>query len=224
MGDVITDTHPLEDEDIRDIWRRNHTVPESVERCVHELVKTRAQGNPAASAIHAWDGEMTYGDLGEVSTRLACHLVGLGVGPESIVPLCFEKSKWAVVAMLAVLKAGGASTTLNPEHPKTRHEEILQQTRATIVLTSAQCSALWESSAYDIIAVDKSTFDQLSVEVVENHRTAKPSEIVYVMFTSGSTGKPKGVVLEHRTVSTNCLGHGKAFGFTPHTRALQFAS
>ncbi|KAJ4354970.1 hypothetical protein N0V95_003349 [Ascochyta clinopodiicola] len=214
----------LEGKDVQDIWHQNQTVPESVDRCVHELIKTTAQGNPAASAIHAWDGEMTYGELEEVSTRLACHLVGLGVGPGSIVPLCFEKSKWTVVAMLAVLKAGGAFTTLDPEHPRTRHEQILQQTRATMVLTSAQCLTLWETSAYAVLAVDKPTMEQLSVEAVENYRTVEPSKTVYVMFTSGSTGKPKGVVLEHRTVSTNCLGHGKAFGFTPHTRALQFAS
>ncbi|KAF2471493.1 acetyl-CoA synthetase-like protein [Lindgomyces ingoldianus] len=214
----------MEGEDVQDVWRRNQVVPESVEQCVHELIKTIAQRTPNSIAIHAWDGEMTYGELDAMSAKLARHLVWLGVKLEDIVPLCFEKSMWTVVAMLAVLKAGGAFVPLDPEHPRNRHEEIFDQTGATVVLTSAQYSTLWGDFACSIVTLCEATINQLPMEMNEIYTAVHPSNAAYVIFTSGSTGKPKGVVLEHRAVSTSCLGHGSVFGFTPHTRALQFAS
>ncbi|PVI01698.1 acetyl-CoA synthetase-like protein, partial [Periconia macrospinosa] len=82
----------------RKIWKWNSEVPPAVERCIHELFEEQANARPEAPAICAWDGEMTYGELDELSSRLAGHLVELGVQPEEVVPLCFEKSKWTVVA------------------------------------------------------------------------------------------------------------------------------
>ncbi|OSS43873.1 hypothetical protein B5807_11703 [Epicoccum nigrum] len=221
---MIPQTRLFKGDETQKMWHQNGDVPQSVERCVHDLFVEQAAAQPDAPAICAWDGELTYGELHALSTKLAVHLVGLGVKAESIVPLCFEKSMWTVVAMLAVLKAGGAFVPLDPDHPQIRNKEILQQTAATILLTSARYSTLWENSTYDVVSIDKPTIDELAVKPLEDHRTAEPNNAVYVMFTSGSTGKPKGVVLEHRTVTTNCFGHGKAFGLSPRTRALQFAS
>ncbi|PVH90162.1 acetyl-CoA synthetase-like protein [Periconia macrospinosa] len=145
MGEVTL--HPQEElggHDFEKIWGWNSTVPKTMEQCVHKLIRTKAQTTPDAPAICSWDGEMTYGELDELSSRLAGHLVQLGVKPEDMVPLCFEKTMWTVVAMLAVLKAGGAFVPLDPEHPKSRHEEILRQTDATLVLASLHCVTLWD--------------------------------------------------------------------------------
>ncbi|KAG9375538.1 hypothetical protein A1F94_013888 [Pyrenophora tritici-repentis] len=106
---TIGDLQILSKRQQQQLWKWNGEVPPVVERCVHELFVEQARARPDAAAICAWDGEMKYGELDELSSRLAGYLVGLGVGPEAIVPLCFEKSMWTVVAMLAVLKAGGAS-------------------------------------------------------------------------------------------------------------------
>ncbi len=81
---------------------------------------------------------MTYMELDNLSTTLARHLVDLGIEPEDIVPLCFEKSMWMTVAMLGVLKAGGAFAPMDPEHPRSRHEEIINQAGAKVTLTSAE--------------------------------------------------------------------------------------
>ncbi|KAH3909963.1 hypothetical protein HBI56_129220 [Parastagonospora nodorum] len=78
---------------------------------------------------------MTYGELDALSSILASYLVDLRLKPEVIVPLCCEKSMWTVVAMLAVLKAGGAFAPIDPEHPASRHE-IFRQTKARVVLAS----------------------------------------------------------------------------------------
>ncbi|KAH5617363.1 hypothetical protein HBI23_258200, partial [Parastagonospora nodorum] len=93
--------------DIQKMWDWNKIVPPAVDRCVHDLFVEQARARPSAPALCAWDGEMTYRELDEQSTRLAGHLIRLGVAVEDMVPLCFEKSMWTVVAMLAVLKAGG---------------------------------------------------------------------------------------------------------------------
>ncbi|EXM12396.1 hypothetical protein FOTG_19103 [Fusarium oxysporum f. sp. vasinfectum 25433] len=221
---VIANIKTLTTGDRQLLWMWNREVPPAVERCVHDLFIEQARARPDAPAIHAWDGEMTYSELDELSSRLAGHLVDLGIKTEDIVPLCFEKSIWTVVAMLAVLKAGGAFTSLDPDHPRSRHEEILKQINARVVLTSAQCSALLVGPRRTIVAVSETAMHQLSNDTTLAHSVARPNHIAYVIFTSGSTGIPKGIVMEHEAVSTGCLSHGKMLAFGGHTRALQFSS
>jgi non-ribosomal peptide synthetase component F len=170
MGDIKPETAAPVAEDIEKIWCQNQAVPGGVERCIHELFAEQAQARPDAPAICAWDGELTYGELDALSTKLAGHLVELGVKAEDIVPLCFEKSMWTVVAMLAVLKAGGAFVPLDPEHPESRHQEVFQQTAATIVLTSLRYSTLWESSARSIVTVDGLSIKKLPSQILTNRR------------------------------------------------------
>ena len=221
---ILPRLHDAVDRDIQELWFSKHTVPEATKQCVHNLFSDLARTQPEAPAICAWDGEMTYGELDKQSTRLASHLVGLGVKPEDIVPLCFEKSMWTIVAMLAVLKAGGAFAPLDPEHPRSRHKEIFKQTKAEVVLTSAQHSTLWGKPDCRVVVVSKSSVSQLPRAAGDMPLHTRASHAAYVIFTSGSTGTPKGVVLEHQAVCTGCLSHGKAFGLSPHARFLQFAA
>ncbi|KAE8832659.1 hypothetical protein HRS9122_08372 [Pyrenophora teres f. teres] len=216
--------NPPDTKDVDKIWAWNKDVPPAVDRCIHDLFTERALARPSAHAICAWDGEMTYGQLDALSTKLAGHLVQLGVKPEDVVPLCFEKSMWTVVAMLAVLKAGGAFAPLDPDHPASRHEEIFRQIEAEVVLVSAQHSAHWTISGCHVVTVSESFINQLHPVADMACFSATPGNAAYVLFTSGSTGIPKGVVLEHRAVSTSCLGHGCAFGITNQSRVLQFTS
>jgi amino acid adenylation domain-containing protein len=201
-------------------WSQHNKVPEAIHQCVHELIKIKAQIRTDAPAICAWDGHMTYGELDELSTKLAGHLVQLGVKPESFVPLCFEKSMWIVVAMLAVLKAGGAFVPLDPDTPA-RHNNIFQQTNATVALVSTKHFGLWNWPGHTV-TINRDVISQLPERVVSS--AAEPKNAAYAIFTSGSTGVPKGVVMEHLAVSTSCINHGHEFGFTISTRALQFAS
>ena len=201
-------------------WCQHERVPEAIEYCVHELIKTKAQIRADAPAICAWDGQITYGELDRLSTKVAGHLVQLGVKPESFVLLCFEKSMWTVVAMLAVLKAGGAFVPLDPDTPA-RHAKIFQQTNATVALVSTRYSGLWTPSDRTV-TINRELTSELPEVVLDT--AVEPKNAAYAIFTSGSTGVPKGVVLEHRAVSTSCINHGHQFGFTNSTRALQFAS
>ncbi|KAK1912672.1 hypothetical protein P3342_004608 [Pyrenophora teres f. teres] len=220
----VADIDTTTPEDRQQLWAWNADVPPAIERCVHDLFAEQARARPGAPAICAWDGELTYGELDVLSSNLAGHLVQLGVNPEDVVPLCFEKSMWTVVAMLAVLKAGGAFVPLDPDHPASRHEEIFEQTGAQVVVASAQYSARWTSSSCHVVTVSKALSSQLPAVVDSTNTSVRPENAAYIIFTSGSTGVPKGVVLEHRAVATSCLGHGRAFGITNLSRVLQFAS
>ncbi|KAE8822116.1 hypothetical protein HRS9122_10555 [Pyrenophora teres f. teres] len=221
---VLANIDTITTEDRRELWAWNKNVPRTIDRCIHDLFAEQVLAQPNAPAICAWDGEMSYSVLDGLSTKLAGYLVKIGVKPGDVVPLCFEKSMWTVVAMLAVLKAGGAFAPLDPDHPVSRHKEILRQTGARMVVVSAQHSARWASSSCHVVTLSEASIGQLTVEDDLPGFSATPGNAAYVLFTSGSTGIPKGVVLEHRAVSTSCLGHGRAFGITDQSRVLQFTS
>lgn len=207
------------------IWEWNATVPQADDTNVHDLIRLQAQLQPDAPAVCSWDGEFTHSQLDELSTRLACYLVGLGIGPECIVPLCFEKSMWTIVAMLGVLKAGGAFLSLNPEEATSRREFILNQVQPRIVLTSSphQNMSLIHGCTRIIVSCD-SLASLPMADVNLPSLISKPDSMAYVIYTSGSTGQPKGVVQEHRAVSSVCRGLGTRFGYSGQSRVLQFSS
>ncbi|KAI2954808.1 hypothetical protein CBS147322_3492 [Aspergillus niger] len=210
----------------------NDTVPEVFDACLHQLVDRRCESQPEAPSICAWDGEMSYGELAELTTSLASHLIQQhAVGPGVVVPVCFEKSKWTIVAMLAALKAGAAVVCLDPEHPTHRLATILhdlREPRARCVLTSTKSAAIFIAMELaNPITVDSSLFQDLqdssSLYTLTPVSTA-PHDPALVVFTSGSTGKPKGIVIEHKAVCTSLREHGVAIKLGTHSRVLQFAA
>jgi non-ribosomal peptide synthetase component F len=96
-----------------------------------------AEYNPKSPAVCASDGDVSYGELDDLSFRLASYLVSIGVGRGTIVPLCFEKSMWTVVALLATLREGAAFLLLDPVgQPEARLDIILRQIGVFVLLTS----------------------------------------------------------------------------------------
>lgn len=223
VGSTISDITILTPDDRRQLWIWNQNVPVAAEQSIPELFSAQANHLPDAPAIHAWDGELTYNELDDLSSRLASYLVHeQEVEREEIIVLYFEKSMWTIVAMFAVLKAGGAFTPLDPDHPTSRHGEILRQTRARIVLTSEKYSERCRSTGRTVIEVSSSAMKRLHYKRDDTLLRAGLDQRAYILFTSGSTGTPKGVTIEHRAFSTSCSTHGKAFAMSPYTRALQF--
>jgi non-ribosomal peptide synthetase component F len=87
----------------------NAELPPPVRRCLHDLVQEQALLRPrSAKAVEGWDGTFTYQEFDEVTNQLALHLQNAGVTTETFVPILFEKSSWAIVGMIAIMKAGGA--------------------------------------------------------------------------------------------------------------------
>ena len=92
----------------------NGSAPERVKRTIHEVISDQVARRPDAEAVHAWDGSMTFASLDRASSILALRLRDMGIGPEVFVPLAFSKSRWNIVAMMGVLKAGGACEFFPP--------------------------------------------------------------------------------------------------------------
>ncbi|KAL2050437.1 hypothetical protein ABVK25_009271 [Lepraria finkii] len=182
-------------EDLEQIWKWNNTVPASTKRCVQEMIGDKAQAQPNAPAVCAWDGEVTYSKLDHLAMRLAGRLIDLGVGLDSLVPLCFEKSIWTTVARLGVLKAGRAFVMLDPSLPEQRLQAIIQQVKASLVVSSLSNQSLSSRLAQDVLTIGSEFFADQGDRANQRLNRSSPTSVAYVTFTSGSTETPKGVII-----------------------------
>ncbi|KAL2867346.1 uncharacterized protein BJX67DRAFT_84592 [Aspergillus lucknowensis] len=216
----------LTEEDIRQVCEWNKEIaPVDGYRLIHELVSEQRQIRPNDTAVCAWDGDLTYQDLEEMADRLAYHLSSeLGVGPEVMVALCLDKSRWAIIAQLSVLKAGGVVVSINPKHPTQRLELILQDIGAQVMLTTEQYSPRFTDRVRHILHMDTHLFSGLPAHSGAPNTVVSPDNAAFVIYTSGSTGVPKGVILTHHSLCSSFRAHGKIYEMTPSTRSLQFAA
>ncbi|GAA2515262.1 non-ribosomal peptide synthetase [Winogradskya humida] len=161
-----------------------------VDRHAHLRVADQAAATPDAPAVVFDDGgpvrTITYAQLDRSANRLAHELINRGVRPGDLVGLRLPRSVEAVVAMLAVLKAGAAFLPLDPDLPTARLDYIVADANAALVLT------------LDDVSLDDAE------PVGPPEVTVSPAHSVYVLYTSGSTGRPKGVRIPHRAL-TNFL-------------------
>ncbi|KAJ5898281.1 hypothetical protein N7504_008569 [Penicillium tannophilum] len=207
---------------IRD-W--NATVPPRVEKCADELIQQQALLHPRAEAICSWDKDFTYGQLEIVASRLARYLTSLGIKPEVFVVLCFEKSAWAIVAQLAVLKAGGAFVSIDPSHPDSRLQMLIDEIGADLVLCSASLQSKMSKLCKKALSVSQTAISQLPESPLALPGTRPtPANAAYAIFTSGTTGKPKATVVEHMALSTTAIAMMNALHMNSGTRALQFSN
>lgn len=202
----------------------NSNIPTAISAVAHDLIESRAQEHPEQQAVCAWDGSLSYRELDTLASRLACHLTFQGIGPEILVPLCFEKSKWMIVSMLAVLKAGGAFVSLDPTQPQSRLRHMVQKTEAKLLLASQKYAQLCADIVSEVLVVDSFTGDGGLQGTTNNIARVTPKNAAYVIFTSGSTGQPKGCVIEHEQLCTSAIHGGKAMGMDQRPRMLQFVS
>ena len=206
------------------IWNWNSQMPETIEKCVHDVVRQHVRSRPEAMAVCAWDATFTYAELDKLTEKLAFHLVDLGVGPETLVPTCFDKSAWTIVAMLSVLKAGGACVPLDATHPRSSIERRVVDTRAKLVLAAPQRAELFDGMVEHVVSVSASLLDELPSFGGKACTTVTPKNPCFVIYTSGSTGQPKGVMLEHDAIVTSAKAHGTVLGINQDSRVLQFAA
>ncbi|KAI9373436.1 putative polyketide synthase [Aspergillus egyptiacus] len=224
MQQPISEINVLCEHDLAQLWQWNEKVPPAVEKGVHVQIQENAREHPDALAIHAWDGDLSYGQLDRLSTRVAHRLVRLGVKRDVVVPLYFEKSVWMPVAMLGVLKAGGVLLQLASSIPKGRTEAIVNAARPLLGVVCPDAPVFLHDlmPTYPIPKL----LEEEEEERTEDEFPLPPyaaDQDVARLFTSGSTGHPKGIVLTHRTLSTGCAGMADAFGFNPSSRLFQSA-
>ncbi len=194
------------------------------DRCLHELFEELADRQPRAEAVVFEGRALSYAELDERASRLAHHLIALGVGPDVPVGISLHRGIEMVVGLLAIAKAGGAYLPLDPTYPKERLALLVEDARVAVLLTQASIQGSFAGAAARIVCVDA---DQgaISARPVTRPRTGvRPEHLAYVIFTSGSTGRPKGVMVDHRGRVNNFADFNRRYGVGPGDRLLALSS
>src|SRR5882762_6211616 len=159
---------------------------------VAEQVAAQVAATPNAIALIARGESITYGELDKRANQLANYLIALGVGPETIVGLCLDRSPESVMCGLAVLRAGGAYLPLDPAYPSERLLFMLNDARPRVLITRAELAGKFSEGPWKVITIDRDQeFENYSTDSPANQVT--PDNLAYVIYTSGSTGRQKGV-------------------------------
>ena len=188
-----------------------------------EVIRGHAESRPDHAAICATDGTLSYAQLEQTTTRWATYLQTQGVGPECLVPLMMDHSKWAAVAEIAILKAGGAFVPLDSAQPVARLEDIVQQINAKIAVSSRSHVDKLSSLVATVIPISDETTAGLPISSLATLTPPTFDRTAYVLFTSGSTGRPKGCVVSYKALS-DVIHQTPALKIGPVSRVLQFAS
>jgi len=182
-------------------WNNNRSsYPKQLS--VQDLLEAQAHKTPDAVAVVFGDQRITYADLRRRANRLATYLRELGVGPDVLVGIYLPRSVEMIVALIAVLKAGGGYVPLDPAYPEERLRFILSDSNTAVLLTTSRLATTLAGCAVRVICLDT------HAGIVSRHSEETPAggarveNLAYLIYTSGSTGKPKGVAIEHRSVVT----------------------
>jgi non-ribosomal peptide synthase protein (TIGR01720 family) len=195
LGQKLGDIEQLGECGLRRIKGWNMNLPERIDRCIHEIIAEQVHVRPSAQAVCAWDADLSFSELDSLSTNLAWMLQSLGVGVETPVPICFEKSAYAVVAMLGILKAGGAFVPIDGSHPESRLQMLIAELGARLVLCSHVFKKKLLTLASHATVVDEHTLRSLPNRVKPPSTGVRPSNLAYMIYTSGTTGVPKVRIL-----------------------------
>ncbi len=184
-------------------------APLQTSLCVHQQFERHAQAQPEAIAVLCDDEKLTYGELNRRANGLAHQLRGLGVGNESIVAICTDRSLEIFVGVLGVLKAGAAYLPLDPHYPRERLDFMFQDSGASVLLTPESIQELVSR--------------ELSVDQEPPPANIDLDHLAYVIYTSGSTGRPKGVAVSHGALLNLVSWHNSAFNISASDRATLLA-
>jgi amino acid adenylation domain-containing protein len=185
-GQKIMDLPMLTSEERQRLLFHWNTVPSAHQTfCVHRLFEEQVSRTPDRTAVSFGQERLSYFELNARANRLAHRLRAKGVGPEKLVTVCLGRSVDLVVALVAVLKSGGAYVPIDPAYPEERRRIILED-----------CNS-W-------ILIDQEFLEQEPLEGFGDTNPLSettPANLAYVIYTSGSTGTPKGVEITHACVS-----------------------
>jgi amino acid adenylation domain-containing protein len=176
----------------------NDTAAElPAEQTIHELIAKRGADAPDATALVFGNESVSFGELNARTDLLTRYLRTRGVGRETLVGLCLERSVEMVVSLLAVLKAGGAYVPLDPAYPRERLRYMIEDAGLGVLLTQQRVRERLPEMGAEVVCVDQAWAEvgQEAGEPVESG--VGPDNLAYVIYTSGSTGQPKGAMIRH---------------------------
>ncbi|QGI62780.1 hypothetical protein CEK26_006739 [Fusarium fujikuroi] len=176
---------------------------------------------PSRTAINAWDGDLSYQELQNTSERWAKALLSLGLTTGDRVIHAFEQSRSAIVAWLAILKAGCTVVPINLPTPTERLRTIIDSTTCKAAICDTTGSS--HIGPISLLLLTPSDLDTSGKEGNIELRKVSTSSIAVIIFTSGSTGQPKGVIQTHGAIASSLVKVTKVLGLDEESKFLQFA-
>lgn len=197
-------------------WLAQFNAPQTAlpgNQCLHQLFEAQVIKTPNAVAVIFEDTRLTYQELNHRANRLAAFLQKYGVGPECLVGIYLERSLDMLVALLAILKAGGVYVPLDPSNPPQRLALVLEDSQILVLVTQNALVAQLPDQSAQVICLDSDK----ALIALESSDDLQPrvssSDLAYVIYTSGSTGKPKGVQITHLNLMNLLLAIGQKTDF-----------
>lgn len=206
---TLSELEVISQEDLSQVAQWNKDLPPAVERCMQDLVGERARMNPAHEAVCSAEVSLSYGELEEMSNKLAHYLVDkCGVKKDQIVPFMFEKTPYVVPTLLGIAKSGGAFSPLAPEQPWEDTAWLLENMDATTVVCSAAFAQRFADNGVSTVIIDELAFQRFPDKGPISGRTT-PRNRAYVIFTSGCKCWPARLGLCKNSL-THCRSNRKA--------------
>ncbi|WP_420226763.1 amino acid adenylation domain-containing protein [Pigmentiphaga litoralis] len=195
----------------------------SAARPVHELISSQAALRPDAPAVTCDGQRLNYQELEAGSNALAHHLLARGLHLEQRVGIAVERSTNLIVAVLAVLKAGGTYVPLDPDYPSDRLEHIMTDSQLAMLLTEEKViRRLPALNQVQVVLIDGLAKASLSLRPPAI--SVRGENLAYIIYTSGSTGRPKGVGISHASLAEHAQIAAGFFSIGNCDRSLQFAT
>jgi len=202
------------DEEERQLVTWNSTQADyPAEKTIHQLFEEQARRTPNKTAVVFEATQLTYRELDEQANRLAHYLRKQGVGPDMLVALRLEKSVEMMVAILGVLKSGGAYLPIDPTCPEERFHFMLKDSGAAHLVTTTGLAQSATEHVDSTILLDQDWEAIKAQPSAPPEQSSGPRNVAYCIYTSGSTGKPKGVLIEHRNVVRLMVNDKLQFSF-----------
>jgi amino acid adenylation domain-containing protein len=220
----VGDIRVFSEQDTQLLRTWNAAAPITVDDTIPSLFFKQAERQPNALAVSAFDGDFTYAELHDLASRLAQELISLGAGPEQLIPTCLDKSRWAVVAIMAILISGAGYVPLSPTHPASRQQQVITDCKASIIVCSQEYHVRFAGAVTKVVGISEALVLNLPATQRNIPLRAESTDTCYVIYTSGSTGVPKGVVVEHRAIASSSSAICKGLHMTPTSRVFQFCS
>ena len=219
---VINKSRSLQDDEHNLLQEWNDTNKGyPLDQCLHELIEKQVSRNPDTEAVRFEKERLCYSELNDRSNQCGHYLRALGIGPNKIVGIVMERSMEMVIALLSILKSGGAYLPLDPSFPEERLNLILEDAGVSIVLTQKKHEGLLENFDGTVFKLD-SHWGFLTKESKTNLETiTSPNDLAYVIYTSGSTGTPKGCMISHKAICNRLIWMHEHYQVTDQDRILQ---
>jgi amino acid adenylation domain-containing protein len=167
---------------------------------ISRLFERQVEKNPDAVALIGADQTISYSELNRQANRLAHHLQHQGMPANGRVGICMERSVEAIVAMLAILKAGCAYLPLDPSYPSERLRFMVDDTQTQLVLTQENTMARAAAMSTRTLCVDSAAGEIDKCSAANLAAVGAIDDTAYIIYTSGSSGQPKAVEVAHRGV------------------------